>query len=282
MKVVRWLHPFVVLTIVLSSVVVFAPIADAQTIHALLVFMEADPSIGAMVSINKTNIEHLLKQIQDEGVCRVKQTVLSSRNPGETTRDRIRQWLRDVRPSENDVIFIYYSGHGGMTRAGETFLATEGVAYYRKVLVEDVEEAKTCRLKILITDACSSSGPEKTQPNLNPPPLKSALINLFVEHKGFLHITAATEGQFGFIDSDRGGWFTFSLITAILTDRPDADDDNFLSWEEVFERTRYQTMDLFKRIYPHFPPHLKEQVDAINMTTQEPKYYGELPKRTRQ
>ena len=35
-----------------------------------------------------------------------------------------------------------------MTRAGETFLATEGVSYYRKVLVEDVEEAKNCRLKI--------------------------------------------------------------------------------------------------------------------------------------
>ena len=36
MKVVRWLHPFVVLTIVLSAVLVFAPIADAANDSCLV------------------------------------------------------------------------------------------------------------------------------------------------------------------------------------------------------------------------------------------------------
>ena len=51
--------------------------------------MDADGDIGPHVLINKRHVERLLATIQNKGVCRVKQTVLSTSNPGETTRDRL-------------------------------------------------------------------------------------------------------------------------------------------------------------------------------------------------
>lgn len=274
MKRVRWLHASLFVTLLASSFVFFTPDVVAQKVHALLVIMDGEADIGTSVDIDRKRVEKLLSDIQNKNVCRVKINVLES-SANTATANRAKQWIKDVRPADNDVLFVYYSGHGGMLR-NETFIVTQGNVLFRKELVKAMERAPNCRLKILIVDACSNAV-DAENPTLNPD-LRSTLTNLFVEHKGFLNLAAATEGEYAWSNDRRGGWFTSSLIETIY-EYPDPNGDNFVSWEEVFKATKKKTMDLFSRAYPHFDAERKDDLRRRNITSQTPRYYGTLPKK---
>ena len=133
-------------------------------------------------------------------------------------------------------------------------------------------------MKILITDSCSSAV-NVQNPTLNPD-LRSTLRNLFVEHKGFLHLAAATEGEYAWSNSRRGGWFTSSLVDTIY-EFPDPNGDNFVSWEEVFKETKKKTMSLYDRAYPNFDQERRSDLQRRGITSQTPRYYGTLPEKVR-
>ena len=272
-NVVRQQQLLALVPFFLIFTVVLAPTADAQTLHALLVIMDDDPTIGNTVVIDQKRIENLLIHIKNKRVCSVK-TVVLLRSEGVATTDQMKKWLQNIRPGSNDIVFVYYSGHGAMAENGETFIVTQGGVFYRKDLVKAMGRVRNCRLKILITDACNSSVRE---PTAEPPGLSttlgSALKDLFLEHKGFLHLTAATEGEYAWGDSRRGGWFTSPLVATIL-ESPDPNRDGFVSWEEVFEEAKKRTMALFAASEPYFSPELKAKLKRRGITSQRPKYYS--------
>lgn len=273
MKVVGWLQVTLFVTFLTSTFVFFTPDdAAAQEIHALLVIRNDEADIGISVDIDRKRVENMLTDIQGKNVCRVSKRVLNG-NQNMATADRMKRWIKNVRPGSDDVIFVYYSGHGAMVD-GETFIGTQGGILYRKELVKFMKEAPDCRLKILITDACSSNV-NVSNPSLNPD-LRSTLKNLFVEHKGFLHLTAASEGEYAWSNDRRGGWFTSSLIETIYQ-FPDPNGDNFVSWEEVFKATKKKTQDLFDRAYQNFDAERRADLLTRGITSQTPRYYGTLP-----
>ena len=278
MKMMRGLYLFVVLGVLMGAGVFFTPPAAAQTLHALLVIMDDDPTIGDSVVIDQKRVSNLLLQLQNQGVCSVKKKVLLSSQDLATT-DQVKKWLREVRPGSNDVVFVYYSGHGAMIENMETFIALQGGSLLRKDLVETMARARDCRLKILITDACSSAVRVPVEDAFANPTLKSTLRNLFIEHKGFLHLTAATEGEYAWGDTRRGGWFTNPLVKTILEEWPDPNGDNFVSWKDVFESAKKKTMQFFAESEPRFSAELKADLRARGITSQTPKYYS-LPTRT--
>lgn len=284
MKPVRWLSLLGVGLFLLISVGLLTPAADAQTIHSLLVIMDADASIGPSVAADMKKVENLLRDINTKRVCRVEKTVLRSQ-VDTANADAIKRWLKNVRPGSDDVVFVYFSGHGGMLpNANKTFISLQGSTLYRDELVRDMESARNCRLKILITDACSSEVRRESPPTLNPT-LESALRDLFVRHKGFLHLSAATEGEYAWGTSPNpqgrggGGFFTRSLINTIY-EYPDPDGNGFVSWQEVFDATKRKTMALFEAAYPHFSASMKADFRERGITSQTPKYYA-LPERVR-
>ena len=253
--------------------------ADAQTVHALLIIMDADSRIGPAMKADQEMVEDLLQSVNR--VYPVKKTVyLSSRNA--TRRRAVLDWIQSVPPARDDVMFVYYGGHGGMVSNSyrETHLnLTDGKLFrYR---LADAMEKKKCRLKMLITDACS---------NAPRPPIVSSsyavetvskrhIKHLFGQHEGFLHLSAASEGQYSWTHLESGGFFTRALME-FISDTSDADHDGFVAWREVVKLTRDDTEKLFKQAYPHFTQSQRADLQRRGITSQTPKAYS-LPQRLR-
>lgn len=247
---------------------------DAQTVHALLIIMDADLSIGKHVKVDKERVQQLLNAVQNELV-EVKTTYLLS-SKKMATRDNVLQWVRNVNVATDDIVFIYYSGHGAMNPQGQTYLATERKRLFRSDLVHTIEQVKSHRLTLLITDCCSSLAPIKDGPTLQSSRSMTRLTerilrNLFFEHKGFLHVTGATEGEYGWSNPLNGGWFTRHFIEA-LDSNPDENRDSFLSWEEVFETARKNTQKTFRQA--RFTNAQQKDLRKKGITSQTPKAYS--------
>lgn len=273
MKVAKSIYPLVFLAFWLNFVVGITT-ADAQKIHALLVIMDDDPSIGKNVEIDRKRVKQLLKAIENE-ICEVEMTtLLSSRDTA--TRNGILRWVQNIDVTAEDVVFIYYAGHGGMQRGQKTFLATEGQWIFRSELVKAIESVNEHRLAILITDCCSSLVQSDLEPMLQSSRTMTRLTerilrNLFLEHEGFLHVTAATEGQFGWSNTATGGWFTRNLIQS-LDSNPDKNQDSFLTWEEVFLKAQEATEKTFSQTT--FTREQTNRMRQLGITSQTPKAYS--------
>ena len=265
---------FITLLIILMSATVCVISADAQTVHALLVIMDDDPRIGNNVQVDRKNIVQLLGSIENE-LCEVETTTLLS-SKDQATRDGVLQWIRNVNTEKDDILFVYYAGHGGMNDKKQTFLVTEGKWLYRSALVNAIEQVKSPRLSLLITDCCSSLVTQRIDPNLQSSRsmtrlTEKTLRNLFLEHKGFFHVTAATEGQYGWSNVITGGWFTKNFIEA-LNSKPDKNNDSFLTWKEVFETARQNTEKTFSRAT--FTTKQLNDMKSKGITSQTPKAYS--------
>ena len=265
---------FITLLVILMSTIVCVVPANAQTVHALLVIMDDDPRIGTNVKVDRKNIVQLLGSIENE-LCEVNTTTLLS-SKDQATRDGVLQWIRNVNTEKNDILFIYYAGHGGMNDKEQTFLVTEGKWLLRSDLVNAIEKVKSPRLTLLITDCCSSLVSQKLDPNLQSSRSMTRLTekilrNLFLEHQGFLHVTAATEGQYGWSNIVTGGWFTNNFIKA-LDSNPDKNSDSFLTWKEVFETTRQNTEKTFSQAT--FTTTQLQDMRRKGITSQTPKAYS--------
>ena len=273
MTTFKSVYLFVSVVCVLSAVLCVAT-ADAQTVHALLVIMDDDPTIGNNVEVDRKRVKQLLASVQS-GICEVNITHLLS-SEDTATRDKVLQWVQNVSIATDDVLFIYYAGHGGMNRNQQTFLATEGKWLFRSELVDAIERVKSHRLTILITDCCSSLVQTDIEPTLQSSRSMTRLTervlrNLFLEHKGFLHVTGATEGQYGWSNTRTGGWFTRSFIAA-LDSNPDENQDSFLTWKEVFEKARENTEKTFNQTT--FTAAQRAKMAQLGITSQTPKAYS--------
>lgn len=267
---------YAVLLFVMCGCLLLASSADAQTVHTLLVVMDADMDIGPGMTVNRHKFDSGIASI-DRVYPTNKTVYLSSRN--ETTKANVLQWVNNVRPSLDDVVLVYYTGHGGMMSQTDrrTFLYLSDGSLFRAELAAAIQ-AKSCRLKLLITDCCSSY-PMETQGNR---PLaagyavetvgKSFIRNLFGEHQGFLHVNGATEGQYGWAHLRSGSHFTVSLLEAISSDS-DTNRDGFVGWGEVFELAKEGTTTRWRKMT--LPDTHKNDPQA---TPQVPQLYS-LPRR---
>lgn len=235
---------------ILTGLMLVAADGNAQqevTVHALLVIMDADPSIGRGVDIDRKLMEELLTTV--DRVYEVEQTVYRS-SRGQTTKAAVLQWVQNLRPAQDDVVFVYYSGHGGMVSQTDrrTYLNVSGDLLYRDELGRAVE-SRSGRLKIIITDACSSYPPTKTPKqvvNFAQTVSKRHIKNLFGQHEGVFHVNGASEGQYGYCNYTRGSFFTQSLVP-VISDTSDTDKDGFVTWQEVFDLSLANTQKLWRQ-----------------------------------
>ena len=279
--------------------------ADAQTLHALMVIMDydhtkeaGDEGVGPACAVSHSYIENLLTSV--EHICTVQRhTLLSSQ--GTANKAQIEAWLQTFHPQPDDMVFIYYAGHGVMNNWEEmkTLLATLDEYYLpRDDLVALINRYTAgARLRMLITDCCSSTyAPPPPEIQIQqatatlPPPV---FEDLFLKHSGFLHITAATEGQYAWTRPPPnkgqplekyaypatnpregqwyGGWFTRSLINAINAPT-DTNSDGVFSWEEVFQDTITRTEALFEMTT--FSDEYVKDMERLRITNQTPKAYA--------
>ena len=284
MKVIKRFSVFIVLIIVLlSSEVVFTPTATAAkpTIHALLVIMDGDPANFKQYQQSARWIRQLLRAVENKDVCELNLTTLRSNSNNRKewpNPQRILTWVRELTPASNDVIFIYYCGHGArnpQAPEGGTYFDLTGAKLYRKDLVDTLKtsEAWGSRLKILITDTCGVDSSIKIPMGFLG---TSAAVDykagkvyrqLFVEHTGFLHVTSATENEYSWGDSTNGGWFTNSLVRSINS-HPDS-TRRFVGWNEVFADAQEKVKEFLEQYWR-----------IVGTRIQHPRHYGEFPQRT--
>lgn len=252
--------------VLLLALVAMPLTAHTRTLHALLVVIDTDPSLGTAMEANQTQVEQLLQTINDAGELRLElQTQLSSRN--EATVAQIRAWLDAIRPGEDDVLFVYFSGSGGGDKEGQ-FLSLQDGLCYQSDLAQWVQNAGECRLKLLITDACKA--PVSLPVQASPRARWLDIADLFHTAAGFLHITSATGEEYGWADVQNGGFFTNALMHALA--------EGFTSWTEVFDAARQETGDLFLHASATFSEEMKAPLKRKGIESQTPKAYA-LPDR---
>lgn len=151
---------------------------------------------------------------------------------GEALRRALRAMIEEAGPE--DTALVYFTGHGILDAAGTgAYLLCSDESYVGRVEVADELRRARCRLKLLITDCCSTyfRMPEARLENAGdsgvPQPIARSLL---FGHRGFTDVTAASAGQAAYA-TELGGYFTSWLVGLATT------GEN-LTWQEVFDRTR--------------------------------------------
>ena len=282
--------------------------ADTQKVHALLIILGNDRDIRPSVNVNDSNMQTLLRLLSEN--CEVHMTVMKSAD--ETTgtvtektlanadvtaqsspqqlgiikANQVTAWIRNLQSNSDDTILIYYSGHG-MINEDEVHILNfdpnvSNDSVTRNGLRERLRQ-KQGRLKMLITDTCSNQAQRSdliAQSYGRVVPRKRRYTeDLFLKHKGFLDITAASPGQYAWGNNQIGGYFTAALIQS-FTSSSDVDKDAFLSWKEAFSATRNETQRLFSETT--FRTIDKRKMDSMGQTTQTPTKRDPLPVRLTQ
>ena len=282
MRHMKALHLFLVLTILLGMTGIFTPTATAAKpkIYALLVVMGADPRNSEQYNKNQAMLTDLLERVKNKNVCELAVTILNSDDTGGAKKpspDAILEWIDTLIPAKNDVVFIYYCGHGGRItgKPGDgTYFDITGANVFRTDIVSALKssQAWACRLKMLVTDTCATETmnietPETAFGTSSAASYKAerAYTQLFVEHEGFLHISSATEDEYSWGDSTNGGWFTNALVASINS-HADA-DSRFVGWNEIFMAAENR-VDEF----------IAENSEHVGEKIQHPSKYSEFPK----
>ena len=271
-------------------------------VHALLILLGNDKNIQVSVELNQTSMVDLLTQLSKH--CTVHLTVMFSgrtdagpntgkviqktlSNGGFSRVDRpdyqglittgqVTTWLEDLRAKAKpeDTVLIYHNGHGLMVDGSHhLFFNKKGADILVRAKLRAKLRQTPCRLQLLITDTCSHV--ESTE---DPLALASSYAvdvearqqyarNLFLEHTGLLDITAATPGQYAWSDPRIGGYFTTALAKSCALDA-DKNQDNFLTWQEVFDAAKQETEKTF--LATKFVGKSKRDLKKKGQTTQTP------------
>ena len=284
-----------------------APV-DAKNVHALLILLGNDRNIQESVEKNEEKMVNMLKQLSHhcnvhltlmysqsthEGIISQKTFVKGRAGKSETTQQdiiesrQVANWLNNLKPKPEDTVLIYYNGHGKIDNFGTHFLLFDpGVnadTPDRGKLSQQLME-KPARLRMLITDTCSNISDDLSDETFSKYAVevrakaRPYLQDLFLEHEGFLDITAASPGQFAIGNDDLGGHFTSALLSQGFTVAAEStkDRDDFLSWQEAFEKTKVETQALYDQAT--FSLGIQRDLDTNNQETQEPYKYS-LPAR---
>ena len=263
------------------------PDEGTPTIHALV--FTGNISHQSLVFPTKNDIEEMhdfLREVKKSIKCTLNLNVLST-DAAPIDSKQLLEWIDPLQVHDDDIVLVYYVGNGGAdTETRELYLALSSDDHLPRKQLAEALNALPCRLKILLTVCGSSSppDPESSSPTATETPDDTSgdaihdrgttptpfvwpvtFRQLFLQHEGFLNLTAATEGESVYIDPIREmDFFTIGLLSAIRG-YPDRNEDGFVSWEEVFHVTRSRTISIISTFFED--------------KTQRPKYYGELPKR---
>ncbi|MGB9597060.1 MAG: SUMF1/EgtB/PvdO family nonheme iron enzyme [Candidatus Poribacteria bacterium] len=253
---------------------IFSINVSAQTIYALIILMDSDVNISASVIKDGETVQKALDVLQSEGICQLNMKIIHSSEQEIKTSNMI-EWIGNLSPSEDDIVMLYYSGHGFVDEQNRHYLSfEEGDTVARSDIIRRLNEID-CRLRILITDSCSNLVSLPIPITASPRSIgekqdKKYYKDLFIDHKGLLDVTAASEGEYAWGNSTLGGYFTSSLFSSFK-----GDGSRFRTWEDVikdakdgvmrkFQETQFSTTDL-------------RRLQSKNIKGQNPKVYS-LPR----
>lgn len=253
-------------------------------------------------------VSSLLQAIREMGIPVESETI----SPEEISPSEIVARIRRLDPArlKDTTLFFYYAGHGATdARGAGHFLRTPRGDLARSVLVQELK-AKAAALTLVVTDSCSvESRMNAPAPAVPQPPVRRAVENLLLQHRGVVDVNAstydATRGiaQAAFYYPGTGGLFTRAFCSTFwpAPDLPagllpgggdrasarDLDGDGFLDWSEAMDHIGARTNREFEDLKATLKTGgLWLNVRAADATlfasqvAQDPQVFGELARRS--
>ncbi len=246
------------------------------TMKALIVFVddyvnEEDNAIAESVKKDFATVNRFLEVLNTRGIVKVEKTVLKGAS---ATLAKFNETLNAMTTKPEDIVFIYFSGHGGMEEGKRTLLYFRGD---EDVLYRDVLEGKINKMsagfKMLITDACSNpvdgvmARSMRSMNTAKTGNFDEVYRTLFTKQTGFLSLSASSPNEYAWSDNEAGGYFTNYLINEKLLKNPSE------TWTENFENAKLKTQDEFRKMTDRE----RKKLEQDGIKSQTPIAYS-LPK----
>ncbi|MEO1518117.1 MAG: caspase family protein [Bacteroidota bacterium] len=220
---------FVLCTFLLA----FGSTVDAATLHAIII-TDTDPRIGS--TKDKVLIDDLVTQIGRIANMTVNKQVFDKAN------NEYLSAIQELNPGEDDVVWIYYSGHGRNSGDGWPQF-TNGEYKYKLTSIRNMLSSKDARLNLVMYDCCNHGATMTADPGIRLTP--AALDILFRSSRGTIVASGSSPGKYGHGSPQIGGFFTVSFIKALYEVSP-ADGNDL--WKVVFEKAKTSTNAMCRRM----------------------------------
>lgn len=215
--------------------------AVTPVIRVFTVFCNAYPGESGAINLSVSSDRFLVHSMFSEhipeqgwGVKVLKEDVSGEEASRGEVQRRFADFTRDVRPE--DTVYVHFSGHGVIPdpASGRQFLQTCDLNLLSRDEWAGQISRLPCRLKIFVTDCCSSYPPsrELAEGDEDVEPWET-LYFLLLRHEGFVDITAASPGQAAY-GTERGGYLTVNL---------ESDMQRYRTWDEVFRATQARVFE---------------------------------------
>ncbi|MEM9822178.1 MAG: LysM domain-containing protein [Bacteroidota bacterium] len=225
-----------------------AAIAEAQSIHLLLVADTTDPNL---VSASQTNIQRIEKKFAE-----LASSINHQLNIHKVVKNRlayrdIDALIKRVDSAKEDIIFFHYSGHGvnSQTDRWPKFLINDPQNQAKLSLIKSRLEQRDHRLLICMADCCNLAyfprgASKRSQWNteeLTGKGEQQSLEKLFLQHSGSIICSGSQPGRPSHYESALGGYFTTSFFLALFETQKGLHPPQ---WEKILERTAGLTLQM--------------------------------------
>ncbi len=227
-----------------------------DTLHAIIVSDSLASNIGDCNLVDASNIRFELRQIARLTGMTLNEKVFIG---DDALIENLIYEMDHLNVQEEDMVFFYFSGHGGRIMEKETqwpmLLFSRDKKYLDLDMIADLISEISPRFSIIMADCCnnyldakSKRGKEFSRTIKKIRLLAQGYKKLFLEMSGMLLIASSKEGQYSWT-TDEGSFFTNSFIKQLrreaLLEKP--------RWENIFENLEEDLIDLQRPLVVYFP-----------------------------
>lgn len=233
----------------------------SKTIHSIIFADTNDSNIGTGVQVNVSKITDWSNKIAialaGEGY-QYKTYVFTGNR---CNKPNLLSMVKSLS-CKDDIVIFFYGGHGGRSVSDTSKYpklclgSTDESQFVSLSNLKDMITSKNPMIQIIIADCCNSyydgnvpqsrtmaMGSEKQVSSYSTRMIKE----LFLNKKGSIVCTGATKGEYGWINTINGGFFTYSFLESFNFTL--YRDDEIPSWNTILSDTRDQTFEISQKAY---------------------------------
>lgn len=236
----------------------------------LIIANTKDPDIGKGCRQDIRSIRQMFKKLSTHMEFPFVEFVVMGKD---YSRQNVQLAMDAVKPDDNDVVVVYYTGHGFSfkkdkeRRYPQVDLRPPFSPNKISVINENTQnladlfetvKSKGARLNIVIGDCCNNriqftrnfkGGDENVRTKKRPRMIinKEMCETLFCDYTASILIAAADKGQFAVSDDKLGSIFTFTFTNNLkILMNKSVDRSSGLPWTKLLEETKKETLVLSK------------------------------------
>lgn len=230
---------------------------QAQVFHAIIVAdVSAEAGWGELGSdaIVKDAFSVLTEIENQVPSSQLKSTFLLLRASEESHPKEVVSAIEQTAPSPDDILFLYYSGHGARDDNGQ-FLQLASGKLYRQEIIE-LMASLGARFNVLITDCCNMrlDGKQTAFPHIasmEPKTVSPLFRSLFFSQKGWVDITSSRPGEASFLQlSSVAESQRLSIFTGALCRFFSDNSKQPASWDRLVHDVSLDVAKTFQLTYP--------------------------------